>query len=77
MALTLVQGGRSAPPAAGPSSSGSRGRVLTPRAALARRAGITPTAVPADLFVSPALLGDVVDVRDAATARRHRLRVVA
>lgn len=65
MALTLLQGGlhdrrEAAPPV----------RELAPRAALARRAGLSTVEVPADLWVAPGLLA-------ALAPERPRLRLVA
>lgn len=48
-------------------------RVLVPRSPMAERAGITPVVVPANLWVSPALLRAPV----GETSSRPFLRVVA
>lgn len=60
MALQLLPGGRA------PATV----RILAPRAPLARRAGLSPVAVPADMWVAPGLLAAL------APSRAH-LRIVA
>lgn len=64
VALTLLEGGRARGAPRHPH------RVLHPRAALARRAGLEAVPVPADLWVAPGLLA-------AMAPERPRLRVVA